>query len=150
MSPLYRSVAASSPPSRTSRACAPSRGRKPVLVSLAFALLLALPCAASGQERVTDPKPGAAARGVSAGSTAPVQAGAHRGEGCSPASLAVLNDLVGSLTEDSFQPNPSIGGGGGTDPAGCGEPNRTRREDPGNPVGPTRATSSMTITGDFP
>lgn len=71
--------------------------------------------------------------------------------GCSRASLAALNDIVGSVSEDSFRPNPSIGGGGGTDAPGCGRPNHTRRQDPGNPVGPVgRPTSSFTIIGVFP
>lgn len=74
------------------------------------------------------------------------------GGGCSRASLAVLNDIVGSVSEDPFQPNPSIGGEGvGTNPAGCGRPNFTRKQDPGNPVTPVgRPTSSFTITGTFP
>jgi hypothetical protein len=72
------------------------------------------------------------------------------GHGCGSASLAVLNDIIGSVGEDPFHANPSIGGGSTTDPAGCGRPARTRRDDPGNPVTPIgRPISTFTIRGGF-
>ena len=102
-------------------------------ISLAAALLCICPITASG---------------ATAGAVPP--APAERGRGCSNASLAVLNDIVGSVSEDSFYPNPSNGDRSSTDPAGCGRPNRTRRGDPGNPVTPIgRPTSSFTIRSFF-
>jgi hypothetical protein len=72
-------------------------------------------------------------------------------KGCSSASLAVMNDIAGSVFEDPFHSNPSFGGGSRTDPPGCGSPTRTRKVDPGNPVTPPgRPTSSFTIRGSFP
>jgi len=112
---------------------------------LATALLCACPLAALGATGGTSAPPPAEQR------KAPPEGKAVAGaNGCSSASLAVLNDIVGSVFGDPFFPNPASGGRSSTDPAGCGKPNRTRRGDPGNPTTPIgQPTSTFTIRGWF-
>lgn len=107
--------------------------------SFVLALLLALPCTVCG----------AAAGKITA--AVPQERSTPGARGCTRASLAVLDDIVGSVSGDPFLPNPSIGGGGGADASGCGKPNRTRKQDPGNPVTAVgRPQSPLTILGIIP